>query len=217
MNIRKLIKVNLINIAILALVMLFKMFTGMLFDAHDKANTELSTLSIVLSVIFLFLWAAFTIYSNVTVVKEDKYEKKRNITEVRNRLMKAGKKNIFSKERTVMLNMLDSLASREKYFSSMDKDSKLPELFELTENQMIRNATNVAEYMETFDYISGKDSGYVRRICDESQHLLDKFNKLVELTVTYDDTSRDYDTREIDDMIEALELMRNSGKGALGS
>ena len=217
MNIRKLIKVNIINVIILGLIMLFKVFTGMLFDAHDVSNSGLYTISLVLSFVFLALWAAFTIYSNVSVVKEEKLEKKRNIVEVRNRLMRAGNKRFFVKERNMLLTLLDSLAAREKYFGAMDRNSKLPELFELTTNQMIRNATNVAEYMETFDYISGRDSGYVRSICDESQHLVDKFNKLVELTVTYDDTSRDYDTREIDDMIEALETMRKTGKGALGS
>ncbi|MBR3041557.1 MAG: hypothetical protein IKH94_02660 [Eubacterium sp.] len=217
MNIRKLLKVNLINIIILALIVAFKIFSGMLFDAHDSNNSGLYTFSLVLSFIFLLLWGAYTIYSNVSVVKEDKLEKKKNAVEVRNRLMKAGNRKFFVNERKTMVTLLDSLAAREKYFEAMDSSSKLPELFELTTNQMIRNATNVAEYMETFDYISGRDSGYVGTICNDSQHLVDKFNKLVELTVTYDDTSRDYDTREIDDMIEALETMRKTGKGALGS
>ena len=217
MNIRKLLKVNLINLIILALVVAFKVFSGMLFDAHNEDNLKLYYFSLILSFIFLLLWGAFTIYSNVSVVKEEKIEKKRSVTEVRNRLMKAGKRKVFADERKTMINLLDGLAAREKYFEAMDSSSKLPELFELTTNQMIRNATNVAEYMETFDYISGKDSGYVSTICDDSQHLVDRFNKLVELTVTYDDTSRDYDTREIDDMIDALETMRKTGKGALGS
>ena len=217
MNIRKLLKVNLINIIILALIIAFKIFSGMLFDAHDTHNSGLYSASLVLSFVFLLFWAAFTIYSNMTVLKEEKIEKKKSVTEVRNRLMKAGNRKFFVNERSTMLTLLDSLGAREKYFEAMDSSSKLPELFELTTNQMIRNATNVAEYMETFDYISGKDSGYVRNICNESQHLVDRFNKLVELTVTYDDTSRDYDTREIDDMIEALETMRKTGKGALGS
>ena len=82
---------------------------------------------------------------------------------------------------------------------------------------MVRNITNATEYIETFDYFSGKDSGYVKSMCDDSQHLLDKFNKLVELSVTYDDTATDFDTREIDDMINALETMRETGKARLGS
>ena len=54
-------------------------------------------------------------------------------------------------------------------------------------------------------------------MCDSSQELLNKFNKLVELSVTFDDTTLDYDTREIDDMIEALEEMKKTGKATLGS
>ena len=91
-----------------------------------------------------------------------------------------------------LINMLDSIESRKKYFDEMDKYSRLRELFELTENQMIRNVTNACEYMETFDYISGKDTGYVTQVCTDSQHLLDRFNKLVELSVTFDDEARDY-------------------------
>ena len=131
--------------------------------------------------------------------------------------MKAGNKKFYKNERRLLLNMIESIESRKSYFELHDKDSKLRELFDLTENQMVRNITNATEYIETFDYYTGKDSGYVKGLCDDSQHLLDKFNKLVELSVTYDDTATDYDTREIDDMINALEKMRETGKARLGS
>ena len=71
--------------------------------------------------------------------------------------------------------------------------------------------------IETFDYVAGVDSGYINQMCDSSQELLNKFNKLVELSVTFDDTTLDNDTREIDDMIEALEEMKKTGKATLGS
>ena len=116
-----------------------------------------------------------------------------------------------------MLNMLDSLENRRKYFMALERDSKLRELFLMTRSQMIRNVTNVSEYIETFDYISGVDSGYIKEIGEQSQDLLNRFNKLVELSVTYDDTTLDYDTREIDDMIEALEEMKKTGKATLES
>ncbi|MBO4863555.1 MAG: hypothetical protein J5517_04275 [Eubacterium sp.] len=217
MNIKKLIKTNIINLIIFGLIMLFRVVSGMLFNDHDAGSSGLATLSTVLSFVFIVLWAAYTVYSNMTVVKEEKLEKKRTITEVKTRLSKAGNRRFFVNERNILVTLLDSLETREKYFYAMDPNSKLRELFDLTEHQMLRNATNVSEYLETFDYISGKDTGYVGTVCADSQKLLDKFNKLVELTVTYDDTSRDYDTREIDDMIDALETMRETGKGALGS
>jgi hypothetical protein len=46
--------------------------------------------------------------------------------------------------------------------------------------------------------------------------MLDKFNKMVELSVSLDDDVMSYDTREIDDMIEALEELKRSGKNQLG-
>ena len=133
------------------------------------------------------------------------------------RIAKAGNRKFFREERALFQTMLDSLESRKKYFEAMDEYSRMRELYEMTQNQMMRNVSNAAEYMETFDYISGKDTGYIRGVCNESQILLDKFNKLVELSVTYDDGVKDYDTREIDDMIEALETMKKTGKATLGS
>ena len=159
-------------------------------------------------------WAAYAIYSNVITVKESDVT---DIANVKNRLIHAGNKRFFVKERTHMLNMLDSLENRRKYFMALERDSKLRELFLMTRSQMIRNVTNVSEYIETFDYISGVDSGYVKEIGEQSQDLLNRFNKLVELSVTYDDTTLDYDTREIDDMIEALEEMKKTGKATLES
>ena len=222
MDIKKLLKNNLINIGLLALIIGFRLAAGLLFDDHDissdpaKYGTILLAINM-LTVLFGLAWGGFTIYSNWVVVKEEKLERKRNLLELRARVQKAGRKKDFRTERMHLINMLDSIESRKKYFDEMDKYSRLRELFELTENQMIRNVTNACEYMETFDYISGKDTGYVTQVCTDSQHLLDRFNKLVELSVTFDDEARDYDTREIDDMIEALERMKKTGKGALGS
>ncbi len=217
MNVRKLIKVNIVNLVILAMIILFRFVTGLLFNDHDDSGSNMVLITNLITLLFGMGWAAFTIYSNMTVVKEDKIEKKREITDVRSRLAKAGNTKFFVNERKILLTVLDSLQTRENYIYAMDSDSKVRELFLLTENQIVRNITNVSEYLETFDYISGRDSGYVRNVCNDSQHLLDRMNKLIELSVTYDDTALDYDTREIDDMIDALEKMRETGKGALGS
>ncbi len=207
MDFKKLLKVNLINLGILGLIVAFYFLSGAAESGDENTGTT------VLTGLFGLGWLAYSIISNVVVLKESDTE---SITEVRNRLIRAGNKRFFVKERTHLLNMLDSLESRKKYFSNLD-DGKLKDLYYMTRSQMIRNATNVSEYIETFDYISGQDSGYAKEMCDNSQELLNKFNKLVELTVTYDDTTLDYDTREIDDMIEALQEMRDTGKARLGS
>ena len=52
-------------------------------------------------------------------------------------------------------------------------------------------------------------------MCYDSEQLVDKFNRLMELSVSYDDTSLGMDTRELDDMISSLEYMRDIGKGRL--
>ncbi len=215
MNIRRLIKVNLINVGLLLLIIGFRVVAGMLFNDHDGESDYMMVN--IITMLFGLGWAGFSIFSNVTVIKEEKLERKKSLQDLRNRVAHAGNKKYFKNERNILQSSLDSLDSRKKYFEAMDKDSKLRELFILTENQMMRNATNAAEYMETFDYISGRDTGYLNGVCAESQHLLDRFNKLVELSVTYDDEARGYDTREIDDMIEALETMKKTGKATLGS
>ena len=215
-RIKSFLKINIINLVILGAVVLFRILAGMLFDDHDEGSNMYMVVNIT-TVILGMIWAAYAIYSNATILKEDKIEHKRNITELKTRLMRAGNRKFYVAERKHLLNMIESIESRQAYFEQKDSYSKLRELFELTENQMVRNITNATEYIETFDYISGRDSGYVKSMCDDSQHLLDKFNKLVELSVTYDDTATDYDTREIDDMINALENMRKTGKARLGS
>ena len=212
MDLKKLLKVNIINIVILALIVLFYLVSTSIFG--DSASMGMFNTVRIITVVMGLAWAAYAIYSNVITVKESDVT---DIANVKNRLIHAGNKRFFVKERTHMLNMLDSLENRRKYFMALERDSKLRELFLMTRSQMIRNVTNVSEYIETFDYISGVDSGYVKEIGEQSQDLLNRFNKLVELSVTYDDTTLDYDTREIDDMIEALEEMKKTGKATLGS
>ncbi len=212
MDLKKLLKVNIINVVILALIVLFYMVSTSIFG-DSKSMGMFNTVRII-TVVMGLAWAAYAIYSNVITVKESDVT---DIANVKNRLIHAGNKRFFVKERTHMLNMLDSLENRRKYFMALERDNKLRELFLMTRSQMIRNVTNVSEYIETFDYISGVDSGYIKEIGEQSQDLLNRFNKLVELSVTYDDTTLDYDTREIDDMIEALEEMKKTGKATLES
>lgn len=211
MDIKKFIKTNLINLGILGLIIGFYLITSIMFDGPgDDFKGQLAAFA---TGALGLLWMGYSIYSNISVIKAEEND---NIKEVRDRLIRAGNKRFFVKERTHLLNMLDSLESRKKYFNSTE-DGKLKDLYYMTRSQMMRNAINVSEYIETFDYISGVDSGYAKEMCDNSQELLNKFNKLVELTVTYDDTTLDYDTREIDDMIDALQEMRDTGKTRLGS
>lgn len=223
MNIRSLIKNNLINLIILFTIVGFRIVMGIMFNPHDVNSTNkelMRNINIAMNVITVvagLLWAAYTVFSNYMAIKEDSVENRRNLEEIKIRLRKAGNKKFYINERKALINAIESIESRLQYYDNMDRDSKIRELFLLTENQIIRNVTNATEYIETFDYYTGKDSGYVKGLCDDSQHLLDKFNKLVELSVTYDDTATDYDTREIDDMINALENMRKTGKARLGS
>lgn len=212
MDFRKLIKINLINLGILGLIVVFYFVTQAIFG--DSKSGGMETVTGLMTIAMGALWMAYAIYSNVVAIKEDDLER---LDEIKRRLTHAGRKGYYIKERTHMMNMLDSLENRKKYFLTKDDSGKLKDLYIMTRSQMIRNATNISEYIETFDYISGVDSGYVKQVCKESQDLLNRFNKLVELTVTYDDTALDYDTREIDDMIESLEEMRETGRKPLGS
>ena len=211
---KELIKVNIINIVILALVVLFKVATGLLFNDHD-GGSAMYTLTNIITVGLLLGWAGYTIYSNMSVLKEDETDEKKKFSRLRNRISKAGNLKFFVNERNHFIKMWDSIQSRENYFLSDERDERVRELYILTRNQMYRYVTDAADYLESYDYYSGKDSGYLKGVCEESQILLDKFNKMVELSVSVDDEVFSYDTREIDDMIEALEMMKKSGKNKL--
>lgn len=211
---KELIKVNIINIVILALVVLFKVATGLLFNDHD-GGSAMYTLTNIITVGLLLGWAGYTIYSNMSVLKEDETDEKKKFSRLRNRISKAGNLKFFVNERNHFIKMWDSIQSRENYFLSDERDERVRELYILTRNQMYRYITDAADYLESYDYYSGKDSGYLKGVCEESQILLDKFNKMVELSVSVDDEVFAYDTREIDDMIEALEMMKKSGKNKL--
>ena len=212
MDLKKLLKVNIVNLVILGLIVGFYFASEAIFG--DSSEGAMQTLVGFITIGMGALWVAYAIYSNMTVLKESDLD---DIANVKARLISAGNKRFFVKQMTHLLNMLDSLENRKKYFLALEQDSKLRELYLLTRTQMIRNVTNSAEYIETFDYVAGVDSGYINQMCDSSQELLNKFNKLVELSVTFDDTTLDNDTREIDDMIEALEEMKKTGKATLGS
>ncbi|MCR5227024.1 MAG: hypothetical protein K6E27_07420 [Eubacterium sp.] len=173
-------------------------------------------MSNVITVVLLLGWAGYTVYSNLSVIKESQDDEKRMIASVRPRLLRAGNQKFYVKERTHLVNMWDSMMSREKYFLSDERDERIRSLYVMTRNQMMRYATDACEYLESFDYISGKDSGYLRGLCEESEVMLNKFNTLVELSVSVDDEVLSYDTREMDDMLEALEELKKSGKNKLG-
>ena len=224
---KELIKVNIINIVLLALVVLFKVVTGVLFDesaisklAATKEKIEqlnaCNNFCIALFVVLFLAWAGYAFYSNWSIIKEDEEDEKQKFSRLKNRISKAGNLKFFVEERKRFEKMWDGIQSREKYFLSDERDERVRELYILTRNQMYRYVTDAADYLESYDYYSGKDSGYLKGVCDESQKLLDKFNKMVELSVSVDDEVLSYDTQEIDDMIEALEYMKNSGKNKLG-
>ena len=210
---RNLIKVNIINAIILGLVVL----SYFIFDLVADKNSSLPT---IITIIFGLVWAAYTIYSNYSILSAerkqfDDYGEVTYKKDIIRKLNNAGR-SVFMQERQHLTRMYDSLISREDYILKRDRNSRLRELYELTEKQMLRNIINATEYMSTFDYISGSDSGYLQKVCGENQQLLNKFNELIELSVTYDDSFKDFDTRELDDMIESLKQMRDSGKGTLG-
>ena len=144
MKIKKLLKVNLINIGILGVVFVFHFVTGKMFSAHDGTG-DMSNLTNIISMILLLGWAAFTIYSNVVVVKEDSIEEKQSLLKLRDRVKNAGRKDRFQNERKHMMDMIESIQSREGYFMSDERDERVRELYILTQNQLKRNLTNAAE------------------------------------------------------------------------
>ena len=205
---KELIKVNIINLVIIGLVFLL-----WVIFLRDGAGTE--TWKTIMTIILLVGWAGYAIFSNVSIIMSDETEEKKKFSKLRDRISRAGNLKFFVNERRQLVNLWDGVQSREKYFLSDERDERVRELYILTRNQMYRYVTDAADYLESYDYYSGKDSGYLRGVCDESQKLLDKFNKMVELSVSVDDEVLSYDTQEIDEMIEALEYIKNSGKNKL--
>lgn len=214
MDIKNLLKVNLINIVLLGLVALLYVVFNNIFEFSTGVTLGVTG-------VFALIWAFYAIYSNYTLLVSDKdyddeINSKNHVKNLVGKLKTAGNPKVFKSEREALCRIYESVVSRKSYLAQKGKDERLYELYTLTENQIVRNMENALEYISTFDYISGRDTGYLRRIVNDSQQLLDKFNMLMELSVSFDDTSRDYDTRELDDMIESLQKMRDIGKGRLG-
>ncbi|MBO4591269.1 MAG: hypothetical protein J5684_01745 [Eubacterium sp.] len=213
MDIKNLIKVNIINIVLLLLVCGLYLF-------FDNVLEMSSGFTIGVTAVLAVFWAVYAIYSNYTLLvsdKDDDVNSKNYTKKLLNKLKTTGNVKTFAQERATLCRVYESVVSRKSYVEGKGTYTKLYDLYELTESQIIRNIENATEYVSTYDYISGRDTGYMRRLANESTVLLDKFNKLMELSVSYDDTSRDYDTRELDDMIENLEKMKDIGKGKLGA
>ena len=193
-------------------------------------NTEHVPTEIVITVFAISItiaWAGYKIYSKLSKRKKRKKEDRERSTP-RGRVLKSGNKRLFIKERIRLVNAWDSMVNREEYFLSKDRDDKVKEIYLQARNQMERYLLDAGQYLESFDYISGKessyyyysdfyfkDSSYLENLCTEAETMLDKFNKMVELSVSIDDDVMSYDTREIDDMIEVLEELKNAGKNKL--
>ena len=213
MKIKNILKLNIINFIILGLIILFRVIAGFMFpSSNDEHNMLIAN---IITVVMLFAWAVYTLYSNYAFIKDAENEEQIKLAGIRNRICKAGNLKSFKQERAQFVNMWDSLMSREKYFLSDERDERVRELYLLTRNQMMRNVTDACEFLDSYDYISGKDSEYFKELSQESQTLLDKFNRMVELSVSVDDETLSYDTREIDEMIESLEMMKKAGKNKL--
>ena len=176
MDIRKLLKVNTINIIILALVFLFKFVTGFMFDDHSGDNASIVMMTNVITAILLVGWAGYTIYSNMTVIKEYNDRDKALLAGARSRLLKAGNQRCFTKERQHLVKMWDSMMTREKYFLSKDRDDRVKDLYLMTRNQMMRYVTDASEYME---YYLGKDD-------KESKETIEIYNKYLEKLDEYE-------------------------------
>ena len=91
--------------------------------------------------------SALELIGGTPILKLNRYAKKREITDVRSRLAKAGNTKFFVNERKILLTVLDSLQTRENYIYAMDSDSKVRELFLLTENQIVRNIRITSVYI----------------------------------------------------------------------
>ena len=212
MDIKSFIKVNVINIILLGLLAVVYYVFNNIFEFSFGATLAVT---LVLGV----FWMIYTLYSNYTILNagnhhDDDIDSKNYGKNLINKLRNAGNKRAFLKEREQLIQCYESVISRKSYLEQ-NRDSRIYDLYTLTERQMQRNIIDTTEYLSTYDYVRGKDNGYIAKMCYDSDQLVDKFNKLMELSVSYDDTSLEMDTRELDDMISSLEYMRNVGKGRL--
>lgn len=215
MDIKNLLKVNIINIVLLAFLCGLYLLFSYVFEFS-------ASVTIAIIAILAIFWAIYAVYSNYTLLMADRnydddVDSKNYTKKLINSLKNSGNKATFQDERKALILSYESVISRKAYIEKQGQYTKLYDLYELTENQIVRNIENAVQYINTYDFVSGKDTGYMRKLSNESTQLVEKFNTLMELSVSYDDASRDYDTRELDDMIETLQKMKAVGKGKLGA
>lgn len=213
MDIKGMLKVNIINLVLLGLI-------GLVYYLFNSIFEFSFGLTAVVTGLLGLAWIVYTLYSNYTMLnvnvnRDHDIDSKNYAKDVLSKLYAAGKRNYFMEERNRLARAYESVVSRKAYLEKKGRERRVYELYELTEGQILRNIIDSTEYISTYDYISGRDNGYLTKMCYDSELLVDKFNKLMELSVSYDDTTLGYDTKELDDMIESLEKMRESGKGRL--
>jgi hypothetical protein len=213
MDIKGIIKVNIINVILLGLVALVYYIFNTVFEFSFG-------ITLAVTLILGLVWMAYTLYSNYMMLNSEKehdddIDDKNYGKMLVARLRNAGNKKYFTKEREALIKCYESVLSRKDYLAKKNRDNKIYDLYTLTERQIQRNIIDTTEYIATYDYVRGGDNSYITKMCYDSEQLVDKFNRLMELSVSYDDTSLGMDTRELDDMISSLEYMRDIGKGRL--
>ena len=201
-NIKNLIKVNLINIALLLLVVLIYIIFNNVIELGLPVTLGATGLAGV-------IWFIFTLYSNYSILntEDDPFTK----VDPLKRFMESGKRGAFSMERKKMATMYNSILAREKYFGAMEKDSRMVEAYTMIRLQAENDLGKAADFFDSYDYVYGvygRDTAYLKKTMDEMQGLVTKLNQLVELSYSLDDNIKDVDIRRVDDLIESLETMK---------
>ncbi len=202
MVIKNLIKTNLINLGLLVLVVLIYVIFNGLLDMEVPMTLAATGFAGV-------IWIIYTLYSNYVALntKDNPILKTDSIKGLND----AGRRGAFSKERQELCTMYNSIMSREKYFGSMDPDSRLPEAYVMIRLQAENDLERATDFINSYDYeygVYGRDTAYLKETMKDMEGLVKKLNQLVELSYSLDDNIKKVDMRKVDDLIESLQTMK---------
>ena len=90
--------------------------------------------------------------------------------------------------------------------------ASMQELYEKILEQMTSNLESACAYMKTYDYYTKPEPAYLRKLVNEGDMLVAKFNTLVEKLVDIDTNPTTLDVKYVDEVTDCLDNMKEYRK-----
>ena len=178
-NIKLLITVNLINLAILGGAVLLLMM-----DMDVPAYIALA------------VWIISVVYTNYSIIVRN--------TDMVNLIRSADKHNKFKKECESLINTYKSINFHAEFFDSDEPGSIMKEAYDLIAEQANGNINSAVKFMRSYNYITCPPYDFLTNICSQNEEMIKSLSRLVELTLKIDSKADDVDLSYVNNLIQSL-------------